>query len=53
MSRPRSLRPKHQVHVRKKKRMRKGRIARATVNYAGSKLEKYFDKAVKRGPRGY
>jgi hypothetical protein len=49
-------RSKHQVHVRKSKRTgnRKGsKRAFATVNLTGSKLEKYFQKAPHRGPRGY
>lgn len=45
---------KHQVHVRKSKRkQRGGRIARADVQVAGTKLAKYFEKAPRRGPRGY
>jgi hypothetical protein len=46
-------RSKHQVHVRKAKSLRGGRVAHATVNPAGTKLAKYFKKAALRGPRGY
>lgn len=53
MPRPRNIRSKHQVHVRKKNKTRGGRVAVATINPAGQKLAKYFDKAGKRGPRGY
>jgi hypothetical protein len=44
---------KHQTHVRKNKRLRGKRVAVAIVNPAGTKLAKYFKKAVHRGPRGY
>jgi hypothetical protein len=46
-------RSKHQVHVRANKRLRQGRVARAVVHPAPSKLIKYFSKAARRGPRGY
>jgi hypothetical protein len=46
-------RSKHQVHVRKAKRLRKGRVAVTNSQPASSKFEKYFVKAKNRGPRGY
>ena len=46
-------RSKHQVHVRANKKACRGRVARAVVHPAPSKLIKYFSKAALRGPRGY